>query len=115
MCKGEAPKAVFGLFYPPCYICYGLHAWLRSSNCRESGRVHWRDRLIEAHRSRATLRTTPKTRHFIECRVQSALQSVECRVQCADSRVRHDVQYTLFCLFRHGGGRYPVISLRYSL
>ena len=33
---------MFGLFYPPCYICYGLHAWLRSSNCRESGRVHWR-------------------------------------------------------------------------
>ena len=58
--KVRPPKAMFGLFYPPCYICYGLHAWLRSSNCRESGRVHWRDRLTylsrhEAHNHRELL------------------------------------------------------------
>ena len=42
MCKGEAAQSRVWSFFTllVTHICYGLHAWLRSSNCREGGR-HW--------------------------------------------------------------------------
>ena len=114
MCKGEAPiKAACLVFFTSLLHICTVTRWLRALVTAGKAEGCTGETVLSRHIAREllSLRTTPKTRHFIECRVQSALQSVECRVQCADSRVRHDVQYTLFCLFRHGGGRYPVISL----
>ena len=65
MCKGEAPiKARCLVFFTSLlHICYGYTLVTRSSNCRESGRVHWRRLRVYLEAHRATLRTAHHAPH----------------------------------------------------